>query len=181
MVTPRQPDLHLLRNFLLLQYSDSPEDALAATPLIAALHAAIPEACVAVTASGSALDVFSSTPGVDHLLRTPSPTTSVTAAARALRSARPFGREHYTVLLPLGNDTPRTLLTAILGASPTRVGFAQSTGLVTLSIRYDDRLSDIANNLSIIAALGHSAELLEALRSDPTLIEPWSAPLHPSA
>jgi ADP-heptose:LPS heptosyltransferase len=181
MVTTRQPDLYLLRNFLLLQYSASPEDALSATPLIAALHAAIPEACVAVAACGPALDVLSSAPGIDHLVRTPSPTTSIIAAARALRSAKPFGREHYAVLLPLGNDTPRNLLTSILGASPTRVGFVETTGLVTLAIRYDDRLSDIANNLSIVAALGYSAELLEALRSDPTLIEPRPTPLHPTA
>jgi hypothetical protein len=169
MVTPRQPNASILNNFLLMQYSDSREDAINATPLIAALHAS-------VAAANPAIDVFDGIPGMRKLIATPSPQQNFRGAIQALRSAKPFGREHFATLFTIGNESSRNLFAAMLSSHSSRIGFTETPELVTILLRYDDRISPVANNLSIIAALGHSAALLEALRSDPELIEPRSYP-----
>lgn len=176
MVTPRQPSASILNNFLLMQYSDSREDAINATPLIAALHASVPDATVVVAAANPAINVFEGMPGVRKLIATPSPQQNFRGAIQALRSAKPFGREHFATLFTIGNESSRNLFAAMLSTHSSRIGFTETPELVTILLRFDDRISPVANNLSIIAALGHSAALLEALRSDPKLIEPRSYP-----
>jgi ADP-heptose:LPS heptosyltransferase len=172
MLHPSQPELSDVRNFLLLQYPPALGTAIHATPLIAAIHAAIPDARVSAAAIGFALEVLRGNPGLEQLIPTPSPLSELLPAANAIRKAKPFGRERYAVLLTTGNERSRITLAALLSGAPTRVGFTLVPELAREFIHYDPRISQIANNLRIVEALGHGPALLEKLQSDPALIEP---------
>ena len=176
MVHPTQPDLSDVRNFLLLQYPLALGTAIHATPLIAAIHAAIPDARVVAAASGFALEVLRGNPGLERLISTPSPLRELLPAANAIRKAKPFGRERYAVLLTTGNERSRITLAALLSGSPTRVGLTIVPELTREHLRYDPRISQIANNLRILEALGHGPSLLEQLQSNPSLLEPQVFP-----
>ncbi len=176
MVHPTQPDLADIRNFLLLQHPLALGTAIHATPLIAAIHAAIPDARVSAAASGFALEVLRGNPGIETLVSTPSPLRELLPAANALRRAKPFGREPYAVLLTTGNERSRVILSALLSGSPIRVGFTLVPELAAAQLHFDPRLSQIANNLRILEALGHGAALLDQLQSNPSLIEPQVFP-----
>jgi ADP-heptose:LPS heptosyltransferase len=172
IVHPRQPELSTIRNFLLLQYQTSLSAAIQATPLISALHAAIPDARVSAAASGIALDVLRGNPGLEQLVATPNPLHELLPAANAIRKAKIFGRERHAVLLTTGNEPSRVILAAVLSGSPTRVGFTLVPELASEYLHYDSRISEIANNLRIIEALGHGPALLEQLQANPALLEP---------
>jgi ADP-heptose:LPS heptosyltransferase len=172
MVHPTQPDLADIRNFLLLQYPSALGVAIHATPLIAALHAAIPDARVSVAASGIALEVLRNHPGLERLVPTPNPLRELLPAANAIRRAKPFDRERHAVLLTTGNERSRIILSALLAGSPTRAGFTLLPELTTDHLRFDPRLSQIANNLRILELLGHGSALLDQLHADPSLLEP---------
>jgi ADP-heptose:LPS heptosyltransferase len=176
MVHPRQPDLADIRNFLLLQYPLALGTAIHATPLIAAIHAAIPGARVSAAASGFALEILRNNPGLERLIATPSPLRELLPAANAIRHANVFGRERYAVLLTTGNERSRVILSALLSGSPNRVGFTLLPELAAEHLRFDPRLSQIANNLRILEILGHGPALLDQLQSNPNLIEPQVFP-----
>ncbi len=171
-VRPRQPELSTIRNFLLLQYPLALGTAIHATPLIEGLHAAIPGARVAATASGFALEILRGNPGLERLVPTPSPLQDLIPSVRALRRARFFDRERYAVLLTTGNERSRVMLAAMLGCGPTRVGFTVVPELASASLHFNANVSQIANNLRIVETLGHGPALLEDLRRNPSLIEP---------
>jgi ADP-heptose:LPS heptosyltransferase len=176
MLHPRQPDLAAIRNFLLLQYPLALGTAIHATSLITAIHAAIPGARVAAAASGFALDILRNNPGLERLVSTPTPLREVLPAANAIRRANVFGRERYAVLLTTGNERSRVILSALLAAAPNRVGFTLLPELAAAHLHFDPRLSQIANNLRILEALGHGPALLEQLQANPALIEPQVFP-----
>jgi ADP-heptose:LPS heptosyltransferase len=176
MVHPSQPELSEVRNFLLLQYPLALGTAIHATPLIAALHAAIPGARVSAAASGFALEILRGNPGLEQLVPTPSPLRELLPSAQAIRKANIFGRERYAVLLTTGNERSRVILAAMLSGGPTRVGFTLVPELASAYLHYDPRISQIANNLRIIEALGHGSALLEQLQANPALIEPQVFP-----
>ena len=87
---PRKAAPSGLRNFLLLQYPDALGTAIHATPVVAALRAAVPEARIAVAAGGFGAEVFRNNPAVDLLLETAKPKNDLTAAVRDLRSRNLF-------------------------------------------------------------------------------------------
>ena len=176
MVHPSQPELSDVRNFLLLQYPLALGTAIHATPLIAAIHAAIPDARISAAASGFALEVLRGNPGLEQLIPTPSPLRELLPAANAIRRANIFGRERYAVLLTTGNERSRITLAALLSGSPTRVGFTLVPELAREFIHYDQRISQIANNLRILELLGHGPALLEQLHTNPSLLEPQVFP-----
>ena len=176
MVHRTQPELADIRNFLLLQYPLALGTAIHATPLIAAIHAAIPDARVSAAASGFALEVLRNNPGLESLIPTPSPLREFIPAANAIRRAKVFGREPYAVLLTTGNERSRIILAAVLSGSPTRVGFTLVPELAAAHLRFDPRLSQIANNLRTLEALGHGPALLEHLQGNPSLLEPQVFP-----
>jgi ADP-heptose:LPS heptosyltransferase len=176
MLHTSQPDLSDVRNFLLLQYPLALGTAIHATPLIAAIQAAIPDARVSAAASGFAFEVLRNNPGLERLIPTPSPLRELLPAANALRKAKPFGRERYAVLLTTGNERSRITLAAMLSGAPTRVGFMLIPELASTYLSYDPRISQIANNLRIIEALGHGPAILQQLQSNPSLLEPQVFP-----
>lgn len=176
MVHPRQPDLADIRNFLLLQYPLALGTAIHATPLIAAIHAAIPGARVSAAASGFALEILRNHPGLEALVPTPSPIRELLPAANAIRRAKIFGRERYAVLLTTGNERSRVMLSALLSGAPIRAGFTLVPELAAAHLNFDPRLSQIANNLRILELLGHGPALLDQLQSNPNLLEPQVFP-----
>jgi len=64
----------------------------------------------------------------------------------------------------------------LLAGAPTRVGFTLLPELAAAHLHFDPRLSQIANNLRILEALGHGPALLDQLQSNPDLIEPQVFP-----
>ena len=176
MVSPNQLDLSAARNFLLLQYPLALGTAIHATPLIAALHAAIPDARVCAAASGFALEILRNNPGLERLIPTPNPLRELLPAANEIRKAKPFGRERFTVLLTTGNERTRITFAALLSGAPARVGFTLVPELALDHLRFDPRLSQIANNLRILELLGHGPALLDQIRFNPALLEPQVFP-----
>jgi ADP-heptose:LPS heptosyltransferase len=176
MVSPRQPELADVRNFLLLQYPLALGTAIHATPLIAAIHAVIPDARISAAAGGFALEILRNNPGLERLIPTPSPLRELLPAVSALRKSQPFGRERYAVLLTTGNERSRITLAALLSGAPTRVGFTVAPELSREHLRFDPRLSQIANNLRILELLGHGPALLDRLQANPSLLEPQVFP-----
>jgi ADP-heptose:LPS heptosyltransferase len=169
---PVQPLVSEFRNFLLLQYPLALGTAIHATPLISAIHEAVPEARVAAAASGFAQEVLRDNPGLERLIATPSPLNDLRGAVKALRAARFFDGEPYAVLQTTGNERSKVVLAAMLSGGTTRVGLTIAPQLSASPLSFDYRLSQIANNLRIVEALGHGAALIAALEHDPDLIEP---------
>lgn len=118
------------------------------------------------------MDVLRDNPGLERVVPTPSPLRELMPAGRALRRADVFAGEPCAVLLTTGNERSRIIISALLSGSPTRVGFTLLPGLAVAPLRFDPRLSQIANNLRIVESLGHAPALLQQLQSNPALLEP---------
>ncbi len=159
-----------------MQYPLSLGTAVHATPLIAALHAAVPGARVATAANGFALDVLRGNPGVERVVATPNPLTDLRGAVRALREAKLFTGEPVAVLQTTGNERSRVMLAAALSGFPTRVGFTVVPQLTSAPLVFDKRISQIANNLRLVEALGHGKAVIEQLQRNPELLEPQVFP-----
>jgi len=159
-----------------LQYPLALGTAIHATPLIPAIHAAVPGARIAAAASGFALEVLRGNPGLERLVATPSPLSDLRGAVSALRAARFFGGEPFVVLQTTGNERSRIVLAAALSGGPLRVGHTVVPQLSAAALAFDYRLSQIANNLRIVEALGHGPALIAALEADAGLVEPQVFP-----
>lgn len=150
-----------ISNFLLLQYPSALGTAIHATPIIPALRRAVPECRIVVVASGFALDVFRNNPGVDSLIETPSPLKNLSGAVKALRSQRPFRGMPYATLTTTGNERTLIAMQALLSGGSIRIGFTVVPQLYRKPLAFDSALSQIANNLRIVEALGHVPEFFE--------------------
>lgn len=159
--SPRVPSLDEATNFLLLQHATALGTAIHATPLIPALRHAVPGCRIAVAASGFALEILRNNPGIDRLIETPSPLRDLRGAVRALRSQNPFGKAPYVTLTSVGNERTRVAAQAILSGASTRVGFTVAPQLYRAPLSFDYTLSQIANNLRIVEALGHASQHCE--------------------
>ncbi len=175
-VRPVPPPLAELRNFLLLQYPQALGTAVHATPLITALKAAVPGCRIAAAASGFALELLRGNPGLERLVATSSPLHDLRGAVSALRGARLFAGEPCAVLQTTGNERSRITLAAALSGFPTRVGFTVVPQLSAAPLAFDVRLSQIANNLHLVEALGHGSALIAQLERNPELLEPQVFP-----
>jgi ADP-heptose:LPS heptosyltransferase len=150
-----------VRNFLLLQHSAALGTAIHATPLIPALREAVPDCRIAVAASGFSLDLLRQNPGVDWLIETPSPLHDLKGAVRVLRQRNPFSGTIYAALTSVGNERTRVAAQAVLSGAALRVGFTLVPQMYRVALEFDPALSQIANNLRIVEALGHSSRHFE--------------------
>jgi len=150
-----------LRNFLLLQYPEALGTAIHATPVVAALRAAVPQARIVVAAGGFGVDVFRNNPAVDLLLETPKPKDDLNAAVRALRSRDLFSGEPYATITTTGNERTGIALLALLAGPSLRVGFTVAPQLYRYPMQMDLTRSQIANNLRTVQALGHTTSHIE--------------------
>ncbi|MBS1798751.1 MAG: glycosyltransferase family 9 protein [Acidobacteria bacterium] len=148
-------------NFFLLQYPSALGTAIHATPLIPALRHAVPGCRIAVAASGFALEILRNHPGVDHLIETPSPVKNFSGAVKALRGKIPFETGSFATITSTGNERSLIAIHAVLCGATTRVGFALAPALYRAPLTFDARQSQIANNLRIIDALGHTPKHFE--------------------
>ncbi len=135
--------------------------AVHATPLIPALREAVPGCRIAVAASGFGLNVFHNHPGVDWLIETPDPLRDWWGAARVLRRKNPFRGGRFAVITTRGNDRTKVCLQSLFLGSSARVGFTEVPQLYRTPVDYDPARSMIANNLSILQALGHRSRHFE--------------------
>jgi ADP-heptose:LPS heptosyltransferase len=155
------PPLSQVTSFLLLQHQSALGTAIHATPLIPALRQAVPDCRIAVAASGFALAILRNNPGIDHLIETPSPLHDLPGAVRSLRAHQPFGKTPYITLTSTGNERTKIAAQAILSGAHTRVGFTVAPQLYHTPLSWDPTRSQIANNLRIIEALGHTTHHFE--------------------
>ena len=153
--------LNKIKHFLLLQHQSALGTAIHATPLIPALRQAVPDCRIAVAASGFALEVMRNNPGIDYLLETPSPLHNMQGAVRTLRAHNPFGKIPYITITSTGNERTKIAAQAILSGANTRVGFTVAPQLYRAALSFDYTMSQIANNLRIIEALGYPAQHFE--------------------
>lgn len=149
------------RNFLLLQHASALGTAIHATPLIPALRHAVPDARIAVAASGFSLDVLRHNPGIDQWIETPNPVKDLGGAVRSLRGRIPFDPGSFITLTTSGNERTLIALQAMFSGAETRVGFTVAPELYQVSLQFDLERSQIANNLRIIDALGHQPKHFE--------------------
>ena len=150
----KQPPLSETSSFLLLQYPSALGAAVHATPLIPALRTAVPNADITVCASGFALEILRHNPAIDRLIETPNPLKQFGPAGRALRAALPAGKAFATITTTANERTALALAASLAGAT-SFVGFTLLPELYRAPLTYDKLQSQIANNLRIVAALGH--------------------------
>jgi ADP-heptose:LPS heptosyltransferase len=152
----RNGSLREIDNFLLLQYPTALGTAIHATPLIQALRHAVPRCRIVVAASGFALDVFRNNPGIDRLIETPNPLKDLNGSVKVLRRELPFGEAAFATLTSTGNERTRIAMQALLSGASVRVGFTVVPKLYRRPLFFDRALSQIANNLRIVEAMGHT-------------------------
>ncbi len=142
------------RNFLLPQFQLALGTVVHATPVVEALAAALPKAQIVVAGNHFAEQVYGGNPHLAAVLRMPSPLDDFRGALKAIRAAVPFAGEPYTTLLTTGNERTKITLWSALAAPSRRVGFAVVPELVHKHLQWDPALSQIANNLRLLPALG---------------------------
>lgn len=158
---PRNGSLREINNFLLLQYPSALGTAIHATPLIRALRYAVSQCRIVVAASGFALDVFRNNPGIDRLIETPNPLKDLNGSVKTLRRELPFHGATFVTLTSTGNERTRIAAQAVLSGASIRVGFTVVPKLYRRPLFFDRSLSQIANNLRIVEALGHTPSHFE--------------------
>lgn len=149
--------LNEIKNFLVFQHAPALGTVIHATPLFSTLKRAVPDARIAVVASGFSVDALRNNPNIEKLIVTPSPLKDLRSAVRSLRQQFPYRKEKFISVFPAGNERTRITLQALLSGASMRVGFAVQPALYRLPLEFDKARSQIANNLRIVEALGHPA------------------------
>ena len=149
----RGAELRELKQFVLLQYAPALGSVVHATPVVAALRALVPDANIIVCASGFASEIYRGNPAVNRLVETPNPTERLLPAVRVIRQVLPRGR--FATLTTAGSDRSAVGLAATLAGAQNLVGLALAPELYRKAFRFDDRRSQIENNLDCVRALGH--------------------------
>lgn len=156
-----RPSLASIRNFLLPQFQASLGCTVHSTPVLEALHNAVPGAHIVGAMTGIALDVFRWHPGLARLEVVPDPTGNLLKTIRELRRiVAGFHGEPYCVVLTGGDENVRAsvALAAMLSGNGVRGGLNVAAPLIHLPVGEDDRtLSVIARNLRLVELLGHPA------------------------
>ena len=147
---PQRP----ITNFFLPQFQAALGTVVHATPVVEALKHSLPQSRIVVASSGLASQVWQGNPHLETLLHTPDPLQDPLGAVRALRAARLFARQPFVTLLTTGNERTRITVAAALAGRSRRIGFAVHGALVHQHLHFDPALSQIENNLCLLAAAG---------------------------
>lgn len=148
-------------NFLVFQHASALGTVIHTTPLFAALKHAVPSARIAVIASGFSVEALRNNPNIDTIITTPNPMKDLKPSILSLRKQFPFRGSKFVSLFPLGNERTTVILQALLGGASTRIGFTVQPTLFRIPLIFDNTRSQIANNLRIIEALGHTPSHIE--------------------
>jgi len=145
-----------IRNFLFPQFQPALGCVVHVTPVIDAIRFAVPGARIVGAMSGIALDVFRHHPGLDVLHPVPDPVSNLRTTARELRRIiDDFRGEPYCVLMTSGTHRAAVALAAMLSGNGVRVGISTAPRLMHIPVLFDPALSQIANNLRVVQAVGH--------------------------
>lgn len=108
-----------------------------------------------------ALEIFRLNPGVDVVMETPNPFKGLREAVRSLRAQNPFRGQVFATLTSTGNERTRVVMQSVLSGASRRVGFTVVPELFEVPLKFDRTMSQIANNLRIVEALGYGAQHFE--------------------
>ena len=160
--SPGTTPLNTIRNFVIFQHATALGSVIHSTPLVSALRAAVPEAHITVITSGFGPEVFANNPEVDELVAIPNPTRDLRGAIRTLRKWR-AGKQHepFATLTTVGNERLANALTLWSSNLNNRIGFTLAPQLYRNPMTFDPAMSQIANNLRLVTALGHTAVAAE--------------------
>jgi len=150
--------LRQIRNFVLPQFQVSLGCTVHATPIVEALHQAVPDARIVGVMSGLALEVFRFHAGLDRIVTVPNPSGNLLSSSRAIRRViDDFHGEPYCVVLTDGDENVRAsvALAAMLSGRGVRGGVTVAPLLVHLPVWRDVSESLIAGNLRLVKLLGH--------------------------
>jgi len=163
------------RNFLLQQHHKALGPAVFATAFVRALHGSVPGARIVVAASGSSLGTLAGNPYVERLMALPDPSKQFRAGAAGLRGAELFDGEPFVSLHNIGSARLEFRAAAMLAGARDMLWF-DMRGDGRKSLKYDDKLSRIGNDLRLIELLGRGPELARALDGHPEMHEPCLYP-----
>jgi ADP-heptose:LPS heptosyltransferase len=141
-------------NFFLPQFQSALGTVVHATPVVEAIKHSLPQSRIVVASSGLAAQVWQGNPNLEALLQTPNPLHDPLGSLRAMRNTRLFAGEPYVTLLTTGNERTKITLAVALAGRSRRIGFAVHGALVQQHLRFDSSLSQIENNLRLLAAAG---------------------------
>jgi ADP-heptose:LPS heptosyltransferase len=164
------------RNFLLQQHHKALGPAVFATAFVRALHGSVPGARIVVAASGSSLGTLAGNPYMERLLPMPDPRRQFRAGVAGLRAARLFDGEPFVSLHNIGSARLEFRAAAMLAGARDMLWF-DMRGDGRKSLKYDDKLSRIGNDLRLIELLGRGPELTRALEGHPEMHEPCLYPV----
>ncbi len=148
--------LSKLNRFLIVEHATALGSVIHATPLAEALRKAVPDARIYVLGSGFAADAFLGNPAIDGFWPVPPPTRQFNQAVSVMRQFIQRRKlKNAATLLPLGNERTAIGLALWRAGAGNRVGFTLTPELFRAPLIFDPALSQIANNLRMIEALGH--------------------------
>ena len=155
-------DLRAIRNFLFLQYDTPLGSAVHATPLFAALRAALPDAQIALAASPMAASVLEHNPHINSCTVTADPMRDFFGALRDVhRIYEQLPPGEVCIATTLGNQRSRLAFLAAMAGRAVRVGYMLATPIFDLPLTYHFGISQIDANLEILRTLGHAATAQE--------------------
>ncbi len=126
--------------FLFLQYEKPLGSAALATATFAALKARLPKAYIAVAASGVTANLLRASPLIDELIVTPHAISDT--------------RKALALVTDGGNERTRVALLALASGIRRRVGLTLKPELFHSGLLFNRDLSNIGNNMRLLAALG---------------------------
>jgi ADP-heptose:LPS heptosyltransferase len=162
-----RPSLHVerlseIRNFLFLQWDTPLGSAVHATPVFAALRAAVPDAQIALAASPLAASVCTHNPHINFCTVIANPMRDFWGAVRDVRRIRekmPAGE--VCIATTVGNQRSRIALLAAITGQAVRVGYTLASPIFDLPLHFRHGISQIDANLEILRVLGHTVAASE--------------------
>lgn len=141
--------------FLFLNYETPLGHAALATATFAAIKARRPEAYIAVAASGLTANLFRASALIDELITTPHAITHTgDAVGFFLNHIYPRRKDFDYVMTDGGNERTRIALLALASGVRRRIGLSLKPELFHTGLFYDRSLSNIANNMRLLEAIG---------------------------
>jgi ADP-heptose:LPS heptosyltransferase len=159
---PSDKDLSSARRFLFLHYESALGAAVLATPVFEALKRQMPDAFVAVAASGLSYQTLENNPYIDHIYETPHPLKHFGATLwYFLTVVRKQRRSFDCIVCNVESGRLKITLLALLSGIQWRIGYEGSIRFFHRSLTRRPGESFIAENLRVLGLLGYACEELE--------------------
>lgn len=150
------------RRFLFLHYETSLGAAVLATPVFEMLKRLVPEASIAVAASGVSYQVLKDNPYIDKVYETPHPLKNFGAALWYFLTVIRKQRHSYDcIVCNVESGRLKITLLGLLSGIRWRIGYEGSIRFFHRSLTRCPGASFIAENLRVLELLGYKCEELE--------------------